>query len=532
MRKATSASAEGVSCQPPPGSTTGGGDTRRWAAGIRRALASRFGLLSLLALVLLTVVGVATAASASELSLSAADGTTVFDEQLYAKEGGMITAAVTTTADTECVVIFVNGDPVTSDTSPDGATSWTLSFVAGAGDGVRQVRATAYSTTSCEHSEGSATQSIVLDNTGPVVQAKPSPTPNDAGWNNVSPVTVIWSAVDDGFSGVLIEPSPRREIVDGETSGTTLEATATDRLGNVGEGETVVKIDITPPEIVGERVPAANGFGWNNSPVTVAFRCTDGLSGIASCSPPQSVQTAGTTAAVRGRAVDVAGNDSTAAVGPIKIDMTPPTVVIKGVTDGAVYRFGSVPLPSCAALDDLAGPDGCTGQVTSVGEGPLGLFTYAARATDKAGNAAERSVSYRVIAAVSTFSIHARLRAPHPKVSARVGVRRRRGALAGTLTVDASGQNRLVWHMVLRGLGLRRTRAELRIGKSHRRVGLTLCKRCRLRTHGSAVVSDALARQIISHATDIEVRLGRRAAPLLVGPVRVKINGSQSSRRR
>lgn len=521
VRKATSTRAQEVSCQPSPGSRNGGRDTSRCAVGIRRALASKFGLLTLVALVLLAVIGVAAAASAGALSLSGGEGTTVFDDQLYAKEGGVVTATVTTTPDTECVVIFVNGEPVTSDASADGATSWTLSFSAGAGDGVRQIRATAYSTTDCEHSDGSATESMVLDNTGPAVEAKPSPIPNDAGWNNVSPVTVTWSAVDNGFSGVLIDPSPRKQDVDGETSGTTLDATATDRLGNVGEGSIVVKIDATPPQIVGERSPEANGFGWNNSPVTVMFRCSDALSGVVSCSPARTIRTEGTTT-VTGAAVDVAGNRSTAIAGPIKIDATPPTVVINGVTDGAVYRLGSVPVPSCAALDELSGPNGCTGQVTSAGDGPLGLFTYTARATDEAGNVAERSVNYHVIAAVSTFSVRARLHAQHRRVSARVRRSLRRGALVGTLTVDGNGQNRLVWRLVLRGPGSRRARAEIRIGKRHHQIGLTLCGRCRLRTRGNAVITLALAQQIISGAADVEVRLARHAAPVLIGDVRVQ----------
>src|ERR671931_441164 len=451
VRKATSTRAQEVSCQPSPGSRNGGPDTSRCAVGIRRALASKFGLLTLVALVLLAVIGVAAAASAGALSLSGGEGTTVFDDQLYAKEGGVVTATVTTTPDTECVVIFVNGEPVTSDASADGATSWTLSFSAGAGDGVRQIRATAYSTTDCEHSDGSATESMVLDNTGPAVEAKPSPIPNDAGWNNVSPVTVTWSAVDNGFSGVLIDPSPRKQDVDGETSGTTLDATATDRLGNVGEGSIVVKIDATPPQIVGERSPEANGFGWNNSPVTVTFRCSDALSGVVSCSPARTIRTEGTTT-VTGAAVDVAGN----------------------------------------------------------------------RSTDEAGNVAERSVNYHVIAAVSTFSVRARLHAQHRRVSARVRRSLRRGALVGTLTVDGNGQNRLVWRLVLRGPGSRRARAEIRIGKRHHQIGLTLCGRCRLRTRGNAVITLALAPQIISGAADVEVRLARHAAPVLIGDVRVQ----------
>lgn len=491
----------------------------RWSKGPACSRRIRSVLAVAAACVVVGTIAVAATASADGLSLSGGDGTTVYDDQLYAREGGTISPSVATSADTECVVTFVNGEPVASESSAEGTTAWTPTFLAGAGDGVRSVRATAYSDPACEHSTGSATASFVLDNTGPVVRARISPVPNDAGWNNTLPVTLIWSAVDDGFSGVEIVPSPRKVVIETETPGETLSTTATDRLGNVGQGETVIRIDGTPPTISGHRAPAANAYGWNNEPVTVTFDCDDALSGVASCSPATTIRAEGRTGAVHGDAIDAAGNSSRTTVGPINIDSTPPTIVITGVVDGAVYRPGSVPVPSCTARDALSGAGTCTGTVAP-GDLP-GVFTYTARASDKAGNQANRSVSYRVAANGGAYRVRATLRPSHRKTPASLRGLRAHGVLAGTVMFRSDGTIRLAWRLTLRGAARHRTQAEIRIGKGHRRVGLVLCRRCRLRTHGDAIISPALARRIISGSSAVEVRLRRHTLPLLVGMLRV-----------
>jgi hypothetical protein len=69
-----------------------------------------------------------------------------------------------------------------------------------------------------------------------------------------------------------------------------------DKAGNVETGNTVtVQIDKTSPTISHSQSPVANGNGWNNSAVTVTFICSDALSGIASCTSPQTVTVSGGT---------------------------------------------------------------------------------------------------------------------------------------------------------------------------------------------------------------------------------------------
>ena len=76
----------------------------------------------------------------------------------------------------------------------------------------------------------------------------------------------------------------------------------------------------------GSASPAPNANGWNNTPVTVTFTCSDALSGLAPGSPPPpttlSSEGAGQSAA--GICTDVAGNSASATVSNINIDLTAP----------------------------------------------------------------------------------------------------------------------------------------------------------------------------------------------------------------
>src|SRR5919198_1488445 len=81
----------------------------------------------------------------------------------------------------------------------------------------------------------------------------------------------------------------------------------------------------TTPTINHTQAPAANGNGWNNSGVTVTFICGDALSGIASCTSPQTVTTEGQNQPVTGTAVDNAGNSATDPA-TVSIDKSAPTV--------------------------------------------------------------------------------------------------------------------------------------------------------------------------------------------------------------
>src|SRR2546427_6777443 len=82
---------------------------------------------------------------------------------------------------------------------------------------------------------------------------------------------------------------------------TTITFFATDAAGTAEALESIkVKLDKTSPDISGSAAPGANGFGWNNSPVTVNFGCQDALSGLLSCPGPTTRYSEGATQSVTG----------------------------------------------------------------------------------------------------------------------------------------------------------------------------------------------------------------------------------------
>jgi hypothetical protein len=360
-----------------------------------------------------TVAGVlqfAPAALGSTVSsavLTGGAGTQTVGGILYAKNGGALTLTVTTSSDTKCV--DVGAAFAARQTSTTAKTSWTFTATASTGDGIQTVTANAspsFNANNCTgQSQSPGSASYTLDNTGPIVTAALSPAANAAGWNN-SNVGITWSATDAG-SGVASGPTPGSDSQNSSTTtaGVAKTATATDRLGNVGNGSVTVKLDKAAPSITGTRLPLGNGFGWNNTDVTVSFSCTDALSGTdANTVAGATVSAEGSDQSVTnsGACTDMAGNTANpATVSGINIDKTPPTAfdfIGGGLSDGGSYYFGSVPLgpTSCSANGSISGLNGTcsvSGYSTTVGS-----QTVTATATDKAGNTGHAHISYSVLA--------------------------------------------------------------------------------------------------------------------------------------
>src|SRR5205823_2971137 len=93
----------------------------------------------------------------------------------------------------------------------------------------------------------------------------------------------------------------------------------TDRAGNTATfASPTVKIDKTPPSLTASRTPAANGYGWNNSDVTVTFSCADALSGATIVTPGTSMvlSSEGSNQTAAGTCMDLAGNTAVLNFGP------------------------------------------------------------------------------------------------------------------------------------------------------------------------------------------------------------------------
>jgi hypothetical protein len=363
-------------------------------------------LAQILALALMVVLAAVAATSAygstvSSASFSGGAGTVSVGTTLFAKQGGALTLNITTSSDTKCV--DVSGAFTGHLQSSTAKTSWTFSFTAPAGDGAQSVNIDAMPNfngqNKCTGNNGSGTASYVLDNTGPTLlpsdtnKSGVSPGPNAAGWNN-SNVSIAWSASDAG-SGVASGPTPATDSVSANNAGVIKTATASDRLGNSGNGSVTVKLDKTAPSINGSRSPAANGAGWNNTNVTVSFTCSDALSGIKSCTGGGSVlvSTEGANQSVPGAAVDNADNTNNAGVTGISVDKTAPSLSGAPTTsaNSAGWYNGNVTIHwTCSdALSGIAGS--CPGNDTISSEGTNQKTS--ASVSDVAGNATNTTSS-------------------------------------------------------------------------------------------------------------------------------------------
>ncbi|GAB3763044.1 hypothetical protein FB382_001317 [Nocardioides ginsengisegetis] len=240
---------------------------------------------------------------------------------------------------------------------------------------------------------------LKIDRTAPSTSATP---PN--GWQS-SDVTLRLTA-SDSLSGVAVT----RYSVDG---GPTQDGTAVsvsregthrvafwsvDNAGNREETATVtVLVDKTPPGITGRATTSPNAAGWYRTPVTVAFTCSDGTSGIAACQPDVTTSAQGSNS-VTGSAVDNAGNTARATVGPLNVDTVAPTVRLGGVSDGMTYTLGAVPAATVSGSDSTSGLAAPATMTTTGGTSSgVGTFTVTGRAVDRAGNEGSATLTYRVI---------------------------------------------------------------------------------------------------------------------------------------
>jgi hypothetical protein len=164
---------------------------------------------------------------------------------------------------------------------------------------------------------------VKIDASAPTIFGTASPAANGDGWNN-SDVTVHFVCLDTGGSGIK---SCAGDVLFGEGADQFVTGTAVDHADNSASATVAnINVDETPPDIsVFSRTPV-NANGWNNTDVVVVFACTDGLSGVASLTSPQTVSSEGMDQSASGTCFDRAGNSSSLTVQHINIDKTPPVI--------------------------------------------------------------------------------------------------------------------------------------------------------------------------------------------------------------
>lgn len=153
--------------------------------------------------------------------------------------------------------------------------------------------------------------------------------------------------------------------------------------------------DEVHPSISAQQRPDPNEYGWYQGPVTVSFVCEDAESGVAEC--PDPVLVSGEWAAWELDAVasDYAGNDTTIVAGPVRIDLTPPTITFVGARE---YLVDESIVVTCNIRDDLSGvlESVCSGISTEAYMLDLGTYPVSATAVDLAGNEIQGTAEYSV----------------------------------------------------------------------------------------------------------------------------------------
>ena len=247
---------------------------------------------------------------------------------------------------------------------------------------------------------------LKIDTTAPVTTVI-NPISPATGWFVTSGIPVAFSAtdvgagiaathytIDDGAEQTYGEPF----IANLSTGPHTIVYWSVDLAGNAEDHATTntiaVNVDTDAPTISGVATPAANGFGWNNTDVTVAFTCDDDgsgvRSGVAGCAGDTVLINDGAGQSVNGDAVDVAGNTSRADVTDINIDTVKPTLTgVPSDANGAGWHNTDVAV-SWVGDDALSGidlstqprPSTITDEGSDLSAGPVTI-------SDRAGNVSD-----------------------------------------------------------------------------------------------------------------------------------------------
>jgi PKD repeat protein len=231
----------------------------------------------------------------------------------------------------------------------------------------------------------------------PTIKATVTPPANANGWHSTA-VTVSFTC---GPAGASIVSCSQPVTVSTEGAKQVITGTVRDKAGKEASTSVTLNIDRTAPTISATPKRAANGAGWYNAAVAVAFSCADSGSGIASCPADVTVDSEGAAQIITRSVTDRAGNSASASA-TIKLDKTAPQLTVTAPADGAVLNTSPANV-SGNVSDALSGvaSASCNGSAAAVAGGVLschvplqnGSQQIATVAVDAAGNQASRTVT-------------------------------------------------------------------------------------------------------------------------------------------
>src|SRR6185295_15535491 len=137
-------------------------------------------------------------------------------------------------------------------------------------------------------------------------------------FNGAAASVTAWT---DGVISVVVPP--------GATSGPVV-------VTKQGVSSNAVAFGLTGPRISASLSPPPDGFGWNNSTVTVTFTCTETDAPMSFCTSPRTISFAGAGIKVTGQATDQAGVTATLVV-VLNVDLSGPAVNVYSPALSAVF---------------------------------------------------------------------------------------------------------------------------------------------------------------------------------------------------
>lgn len=258
---------------------------------------------------------------------------------------------------------------------------------------------------SCTNDAGLSTDaspvSLKLDKTPPTLTPTLDKNPDTVtGWYNLSNgIPTVSFTCTDTMSG-LAENCPQSYTF-GQGQNQSYSKTIHDMAGNsTTNGVNGINVDTVIPTINASISPARPASGWWNilsGAPTTSFTCSDEISGISGTCPADHLFGEGENQSFSASIADIAGNNASAGVNDVDVDITSPSLTwIGGPENGTSYYFGYLPAsPTCNASDALSGPKNCT--VTGY-DASVGIHSLTATSSDMAGNSYTETKTYTVLA--------------------------------------------------------------------------------------------------------------------------------------
>jgi hypothetical protein len=247
--------------------------------------------------------------------------------------------------------------------------------------------------------------SVSIDKTPPTIAAAADRAANPAGWYD-DDVTVGFTCTDPapaaGIEPSGIDSCPAPKVL-GEGANQSASGTAADAAGNTAsDGVSGISVDKTAPSLSGAPTTSPNANDWYSSDVTIAWTCSDALSGIptGTCPANDTVTGEGSGLASSASVSDTAGNTTAATSTPVNIDRSTPvtSASVPAPLDSGWYA-GAVQV-TLTGVDSLSGVDttyySVDGGAAQLYTAPFshslkGAHTIRFWSVDKAGNVEDKT---------------------------------------------------------------------------------------------------------------------------------------------